>query len=88
VLFENATRLGEVPWGELAAQAGIRDREEFEACVADRRHTNRIIRDLTAVAKAGLSSIPGLIINGTVVTGAKPFEVLDGLVQSALEKAM
>lgn len=87
VLFSNATKLGQMPWKGLAAEAGVPDLDAFEGCLTERRYTDRIARDRTAVAELGITSIPGLIINGTVVTGAKPFEVLDGLVQDALTES-
>ncbi len=86
VLFNNAARLGELPWGGLAAEAGIPDIEAFEGCLMDGRHAGRLASDRSAVDLVGISSIPGLVINGTVVTGAKSFDVLDGLVQVALKE--
>lgn len=87
VLFDNATRLGNVPWERLAEEAGVPDIQTFTNCFVDGRHSDRIARDRMAVAMLGISSVPGFVINGTVVTGAKPFEVLDGLVQAALDEA-
>ena len=87
LLFENASQLGQKPWEELASEAGVSDIESFKGCLAESRYMDRIVRDQTAVSLLGVRAIPALVINGTVLTGAKSFEVLDELVQDALSKA-
>lgn len=86
-LFTNASKLGERPWAELAGEAGVPDIKAFEECLTGSRYADNIARDRSAVALVDIEAIPGVIINGTVTTGAKPFDVLDQLVQQALKEA-
>lgn len=86
VLFDNAAQLGQVPWTELAAQAGVPDQAAFIDCSDDSRHADAIAKDLSAVVDVGIGAVPALVINGVVITGAKPLEVVDRLVQDALAK--
>lgn len=86
LLFENAAELGTLPWVEFAERAAVPDLDRFQECFSDGRHNDRIVEDQTVVAELGILSIPGIVINGNVVTGAKPFEVFDGIIQKNLEE--
>ncbi|MCC7002391.1 MAG: thioredoxin domain-containing protein [Gemmatimonadaceae bacterium] len=87
VLFDSVKTLGKTPWENLAAIAGVVDRAAFTQCMKAPRHNDAIAADLTAVVDVGIGAVPALVINGTLVMGAKSFEVVDGLVKQALEGA-
>jgi len=87
VLFDSAAQLGKVPWAGLAAVAGVPDRAAFIDCTKNPRHADAIARDLSAVLDVGINAVPALVVNGVVITGAKPFDVVDRLVQDALAEA-
>lgn len=74
-------------WESRAVQAGIPDVAEFLSCLRDQRHDHRITRDREAGRQVGVSAVPTLVINGTVVTGAKPLPVLEGFVREAIRNA-
>jgi NhaA family Na+:H+ antiporter len=84
VLFDSVKTLGKTPWEDLAAIAGVPDRATFSKCMKEPRHNDAIATDLAAVVDVGIGAVPALVINGTLVMGAKSFEVVDDLVQKAL----
>jgi len=86
VMFDSTAALGKRSWEELAAIAGVPDRLLFKSCMLEPRHSDAIAQDLAAALDVGLSGVPALIINGVVMTGAEPFDVVDGLVQDARGK--
>lgn len=85
-LFENADRLGEIPWAHLAAEAGVVDTAGFQGCLRTAQYSDRIARDQVAFVEVGTGAVPTVIVNGSVVTGAKPFEHFERLVQDALDR--
>jgi protein-disulfide isomerase len=86
-LFAEPESLETSPWPMIAERVGVPDLPRFRQCLAEGRMNARIEEDHVAVRAVGLRSIPAFIINGTVVTGAVEYEVLDELVQDALAEA-
>jgi len=87
LLFAHRTRLGQVAWDSLAAVVGVKDLDAFQSCVANRRPETRIERDVGTAQRLGFRSIPTIIVNGRVLRGSPPTEMLDRLVRAALEES-
>ena len=83
-VFERGNELGEISWTQLAKDLGIADPETFQKCLADKHHEERITTDRAAARSVGVTSIPAFVINGRVITGAKSFEVFEGVIQELL----
>lgn len=69
LLFETQDSLGLIPWGDLAARAGVTDDREFEECI-DSGHGQAAIDKGVELANAlGFTGTPSLLINGWSYTG-------------------
>lgn len=62
------------------------DKTKFQTCMTDGQAKAMMDKDLAAGAKAGVSGTPATFVNGTLVSGAKPFEAFNQAVQNELSK--
>ena len=69
-----------------ARELGL-DSDAFGTCLDERRHANRVDRDLSIGRGYGASSTPTLFINGRPVFGAAPFETFDDIIREELAAA-
>jgi protein-disulfide isomerase len=68
--YWNAARL-------VADSADIPDMAQFERCVTDKAHADRIRRDWQVAQHLGVSGTPTLFVNGTRIVGAPPLSLLE-----------
>lgn len=66
-----------------AQQLGL-DVEEFNACMSEGRHANRVTQDLADGQAAGVNSTPTFFVNGIKVKGAQPFSEFQRLIDAEL----
>jgi protein-disulfide isomerase len=58
----------------------------FDACLDSARHADKILYDLQAGARVGVSGTPALFINGRFYSGARPYEELAATVKDELQR--
>jgi protein-disulfide isomerase len=63
------------------------DLEAFRACVAERRHADKITTDLRDGQAAEVSSTPTFFVNGVKLKGAQPFSEFQRLIEAELAAA-
>jgi protein-disulfide isomerase len=60
------------------------DENEFEDCLNDGKHRDRMLQDGRDAQNAGINSTPSFLINGTLVRGNMPFEEFQAYIEGAL----
>lgn len=85
LLFQNQGRLDEVSWDSLALAANIADLGEFRRCVRSRSTARQVHRDMQVAKHLGIHSVPTLLVNETLISGALSFQELNRLIQEALQ---
>lgn len=73
--------LGLVPWGELAARAGIEDTSRISVCARESADYPRIEGALEFGRKHGVEATPTIWINGTQFKGGLARETLGRLIE-------
>jgi protein-disulfide isomerase len=79
-LFEEQSRLGTAPYGELARDLGL-DLPRFDACRRDGRQEAQVRSDIELARAQGIGSTPSFVIGrfvngvftGTTFSGAQPY---------------
>ncbi len=86
LLFANQDRLGEVSWDNLALTANVPDLEAFRSCMQQKRPVQQVRQDIQVAERLGIHSVPTLLVNETLVSGALSLQELNRLVQEALQQ--
>jgi protein-disulfide isomerase len=71
LLFANPRNLGPADLERYASEVGL-DLEPFRACVAERKFREKVEADSDAARTIGVSGTPAFVVNGIVLTGARP----------------
>lgn len=76
--------------GEYATAVGVKNISKFQSCVTDKKFADRVQRDTTSGAAAGVNGTPNTIIIGpngetTVIPGAQPFAQVEAALQQYLK---
>ena len=71
---------------QYARELGL-DMPRFSVCTADQARREKLIQESNAVRRAGITSTPSLIINGTLHVGVPSFEKFCELIDQALADA-
>ena len=71
-------------WLRLAEEVGIGDLESFGVCVRTRRWAGRIAEQYAEGQRLGITATPTMLLNGTMIVGAAPFEALNEAIVSRL----
>ncbi|TAK04082.1 DsbA family protein [Patescibacteria group bacterium] len=82
-LYLSQSDLGAARLKALAREANL-DLVAFDACVADPSVRTAVLEDYQAGLEAGVEGTPTFFINGTMIPGAIPEDILDGLIERAL----
>jgi protein-disulfide isomerase/uncharacterized membrane protein/peroxiredoxin len=82
-LFDAQGSLGTLLYGKLVRELGL-DASAFQRCVGDPDTLARVKADSAAGIAAGASGTPTFYVNGRVLTGAQPIEVLRAVVDAEL----
>jgi protein-disulfide isomerase len=70
---------------KLAASMGL-DTAKFNACYDSKKYQSVIDTDMADASKAGIDSTPIFVVNGEVVSGARPYSVFKAAIDRALAK--
>ena len=57
---------------------------QFRQALDTERHKAAVDADLAAAQAVGINGTPGFVINGTVISGAVPYEQFEAAVRAAL----
>jgi protein-disulfide isomerase len=85
VLFENMQALEDDDLKRYAGEVGL-DVAAFEKCLTERKFSGKVQDDLLAGRKAGVTGTPAFVINGIVLTGAKPVDDFVSVIEAELER--
>ncbi|HEX6314972.1 MAG TPA: DsbA family protein [Gemmatimonadaceae bacterium] len=62
LLFAKQDSIGKIAWSELAVRSGVRSTPEFEACLAEERHSGTIERDVLLARDLGIDRTPTFVV--------------------------
>ena len=85
LLFSNMNDHSQTALTAAADKVGL-DKNRFQECFSSPRSKAAVDKDLAAGAKAGVRGTPASFVNGTLVSGAQPFEAFDQVVKNELAK--
>jgi protein-disulfide isomerase len=85
LLFENQRELGTEQLTVYAGEAGL-DLEAFAACVKDETTAERVRRDMEEASALGATGTPTFYINGMMVTGSRPVEEFEAMIEAELAR--
>jgi predicted DsbA family dithiol-disulfide isomerase len=60
------------------------DVDEFESCLSGEKYASRVAQDKANGEAAGVHATPTFIINGNVLEGAQPFDILQHIIEEML----
>lgn len=82
-LFDNQTLLGDATYEKIATDLEL-NVSKFKTCYSSKKYAGRVNQDATEGGAAGVDGTPANFINGSLVSGAIPFESLKAMVESQL----
>lgn len=86
MLFAQSPKLGEAQLKDYAVQVGL-DPAAFAACMAEKRHDDKITGDVAAGDQAGVSGTPAFFVNGLPLTaGARSADEFAKVIDAELER--
>lgn len=86
LLFANQSALASDQLKQYAAQAGL-DTAAFDECLDSGKNAQEIVLDMQEGEQAGVTGTPAFIINGEMVSGARPLEQFQAAIDQALADA-
>jgi protein-disulfide isomerase len=87
LLYAKAESLGVKPLREFAADAGVTDMIQFDACNSQTTPVKRVDDDKKLAAKIRIPGTPGIVINGTLYAGASDSASIHRIVDDLLARA-
>ncbi len=82
-VFSNQAAAATTSFEDYARSVGL-PAAEFAACVNSGRYAKRVTESLNAGHRLGIDATPTLFINGRLMAGAEPFEVLARIIDDEL----
>ncbi len=84
-VFQNQALLSNEYPAAVAKELGL-DTKKFDTCVSSRKYSQKVAADAQMGEAAGVSGTPGTFINDIYISGAKPYDSLQQIVDSLLAK--
>lgn len=84
-LFVNQRSLSRGSIVDAAGNLGM-DTEIFASCIDDGTYSDRVRAETEEAQSYGITGTPGFLINGRVVTGARPIEMFTEIIDDELER--
>ena len=84
LLFQRSSRLGGKEYSRLARRAGL-DFDAFVECYEDPATMERARADTVVGGALGITGTPAFFVNGRMMRGGQPMEVLDKVLEAELE---
>ena len=85
LLFANPGAFGDEDLKRFAEELNL-DVAAWEQCLAERKFAAEIDADIEAARSVGITGTPAFIINGVILSGAKPVEDFVSVIESELER--
>lgn len=82
-LFTNQSLLGDSYYRELAGTLGL-NTGKFNECLDSNKYADKVNNDYQAGVAAGVRGTPASFINGQMINGAQPYEVVKAAIDSLL----
>jgi protein-disulfide isomerase len=86
VLFENNKALGDDDLRAIAVDLSL-DVDAWSQCMSEKKFATKVEADLEAGRSAGITGTPAFVINGLLLTGARPVEDFVAVIDSELERS-
>lgn len=83
LIFANTSALTDADLEKFAKTAGL-DLKEYRRCMKENRFSNKIDQDLADAEAVGIEGTPTFVINGRVLTGAKPYKEFERIIEEEL----
>jgi len=84
-IFENHDQLSQENLNKWAIELGA-DKTKYESCIADPAMTEEVNEDLKEGAELGVQGTPSFFINGNLIVGAQPYEVIKQMIDTELSQ--
>jgi protein-disulfide isomerase len=85
-LFQNQKALEDADLKKYASEVGL-DGKAFDECRAHPEAAQRVNADMEAAGRAGIDGTPAFLVNGILLSGARPFEDFVRLIEAELARA-
>jgi protein-disulfide isomerase len=82
-IFSNQREMSPQKYVEYAGELGL-DLEQFQSDVASASVKSRVDADAAEAARLGITGTPGFLINGRFLSGARPFESFQAVIDEEL----
>lgn len=86
IFFTRQEQINQESFSRWAAELGL-NLAQYNACVADKKYTSLIKKDLSDAQSLGIQGTPTWFINGERVVGAISYEELSAIVEDYLGRA-
>lgn len=83
-LFENQAALNDTVYAQIAKDLKL-NTKKFDDCYSSKKYLEKVNADMATGRTAGVSGTPATFVNGTLVSGAVPYETLRDAISSYLE---
>jgi protein-disulfide isomerase len=84
-LFANQRSLSRESIVEAAGNLGM-DTEVFASCIDQGKYAERVKAETAEAQSYGITGTPGFLINGRVITGARPIEMFESVIDDELAR--
>ena len=84
-LFANQEALQPTDLKRHAADLGL-DRAKFDACLDSSKYGDRVREGVAQGSRLGVNSTPTMYVNGRLVSGAQPYEVIAAVIEEELSR--
>jgi protein-disulfide isomerase len=84
-LFANQRTLSRDSIVEAAGNLGM-ETDVFASCIDDGTYAERVRAETAEAQSFGITGTPGFLINGRVITGARPIEMFEAVIDDELER--
>lgn len=81
--WDTTTRVALDAFNRYADAIGL-DRVAFQQCLTDGRYRTEVQRDFNEGRRLGITGTPSFIINGKLLSGARPFEQFEQVLDQEL----
>ena len=62
------------------------DLNQFSDCLNNGKYTEQVNQDQMDAQSSGIQGTPSFLINGTLVEGAQPYQIISSVIDAELEK--
>lgn len=83
LIFANVSALTDADLEKFAKTAGL-NLKEYRRCTKENRFAKKIDQDLADAEAAGVRGTPTFVINGRILTGAKPYSEFERIIEEEL----